>query len=328
MRSVHVFPRLAAGLIAAAALLAGGCDAHDHGGRTGRAPPRPTNVAGIVLPEVRPGEPDRPFAFRARPNGVLYVFFGFASCPDICPATLSDLRQALRMLGDDARRIEVALITVDPARDSAAVLAPYLASFVAGGRAIRPGSQADLGRAQAAFGATSRAARGADGRVEVVHTSLGYVVDERGEVLLQWDFGTRPDVMARDFSRLLARVARAGIAIRDPWSRATPAGVTVGAVYLWLESAGGDSLLGAAVAESVAAAVELHETVRDAGGAMAMRAVPALALPAGRAVAFAPGGRHFMLTGLRRRFAAGDTIALSLRFARAGERTVRVPVRD
>ena len=58
-----------------------------------------------------------------------FVFFGYASCPDICPITMSILGQAERLLGDEATAFKVVLVTVDPARDSPEVLADYVASF-------------------------------------------------------------------------------------------------------------------------------------------------------------------------------------------------------
>lgn len=169
----------------------------------GHRPAIAVGVGDVSLPEVRPGEPDRPFAFRARPGGLLYVFFGFAQCPDVCPETLSNLRRALERLGEDARRVEVAFVTVDLARDSAEVLVPYLESFVRGGHALRARSQAQLGRAEAAFGATSSVVRRPDGGLQVTHTPLAYAVDERGRLLVRWDFGTPPADLAHDLRWLL-----------------------------------------------------------------------------------------------------------------------------
>ena len=57
------------------------------------------------------------------------VFFGFTWCPDVCPTTLSDISLWLEDLGADANRLIVALISVDPERDTPAVLADYVSSF-------------------------------------------------------------------------------------------------------------------------------------------------------------------------------------------------------
>ena len=57
------------------------------------------------------------------------VFFGFTWCPDVCPTTLMDIADWLEGLGQDAERIRVAMITVDPERDSPEILAEYLSNF-------------------------------------------------------------------------------------------------------------------------------------------------------------------------------------------------------
>ena len=172
--------------------------------------PGPTALVGhVTLPEVAPGEAAHPFPLRAPKGKLLYVYFGYTSCPDICPATLSDFRRALSLLGNDSTRVEVALVTVDPSRDTAEVLAPYVRSFVPGAHALRPATQAELALAEAAFGATSSVVRQPDGKIEVSHTSLGYLVDEGGHILVEWDFGAKPEDLAHDMKQLLA--ARGGL---------------------------------------------------------------------------------------------------------------------
>ena len=165
--------------------------------------PHPLNVGEITVRELREGGSDSSFTFRADSGGLLYVFFGYAHCPDICPTTLADLRRTLRMLGPDSARVGVAFVTVDPGRDSAAVLVPFLHAFIPGAHALQPASQEELAGAERAFGATSSVSRRADGTVDVSHTGASYVVDTGGHVLLEWDYGTKPTDMASDLGVLL-----------------------------------------------------------------------------------------------------------------------------
>lgn len=72
------------------------------------------------------GEPVVPADWVGRPA---LVFFGFTWCPDVCPMTLVDISGWLEDLGPDADRLTVALITVDPERDTPEVLAEYLGNF-------------------------------------------------------------------------------------------------------------------------------------------------------------------------------------------------------
>jgi len=167
----------------------------------------PGSVAALALPEVHPGRPDAMFHFRAAPGHVLFVYFGYTSCPDVCPTTLSDLRRALRALGDAAGRVDVAFVTVDPARDVPRVLDPYLASFVRGGHPLRPRSRRELAPVQEAFGASSSVTRAKDGTIEVSHSATSYAVDGRGRIVAAWPFGTTPATMTADLRGLLGQAA-------------------------------------------------------------------------------------------------------------------------
>jgi len=72
------------------------------------------------------GKPRRLEDFRGK---AVVLFFGFTRCPDVCPTTLADAAQALRQLGADADRVQVLMVTVDPERDTQAVLAKYVPAF-------------------------------------------------------------------------------------------------------------------------------------------------------------------------------------------------------
>ncbi|MGH8637828.1 MAG: SCO family protein [Burkholderiales bacterium] len=72
------------------------------------------------------GKPRSLADFRGR---VVVVFFGFTHCPDVCPGTLAKLAEVSRRLGDDADRMQVLFVTVDPERDTAEVLSRYVPAF-------------------------------------------------------------------------------------------------------------------------------------------------------------------------------------------------------
>ena len=100
---------------------------------------------------------------------------------------------------------------------------------------------------------------------------------------------------------------------------------TAMAVYFVVKNTGdqADTLTG--VESPSARHAMAHEEMHD-GGMMMMMPRSALAMPAHATVAFAPGGLHVMLEGLRSRFMPGDTLAVTLVFARAGRLPLRVPV--
>ena len=57
------------------------------------------------------------------------VFFGYTQCPDVCPTTMSTLAETMKLLGADADRVQVVFITIDPERDTPALLAEYVPAF-------------------------------------------------------------------------------------------------------------------------------------------------------------------------------------------------------
>jgi protein SCO1/2 len=71
----------------------------------------------------------RPYTLSAHRGHPIALFFGFTHCTDACPATLASLARAKRELGSAAAGFDVVLVTVDPARDTAPVLARYLRAF-------------------------------------------------------------------------------------------------------------------------------------------------------------------------------------------------------
>ncbi len=123
---------------------------------------------------------------------------------------------------------------------------------------------------------------------------------------------------------LLLAAGNAGVQVQQAWARATAPGQTTGAIYATLLSTQADTLLG--VSSTAADAAMLHREVTH-GGMASMQAIEAgLALPANRPVALSPGGRHIMLMGLKQPLVAGASVPVVLRFAKAGNVAISVPV--
>jgi copper(I)-binding protein len=140
------------------------------------------------------------------------------------------------------------------------------------------------------------------------------------------------------------------IQVSGAWARTSPAVASAGAVYMDIANVGsvGDTLRGAAVDPSVAAMVELHETVEGdgsmstttgmdgdmttttgmGGGMMGMQPVDEIPVPAGESVALEPGGYHVMLLDLVEPLEVGTTITLTLTFELFGDVEVAADVRD
>jgi protein SCO1/2 len=169
----------------------------------------PLQVGGVTLPEESPGTTPTPFAFRAAPGELLVGYFGYTSCPDVCPTTLSQLKAARQKVGPTADAVDLAMVTVDPQRDTAEVLDGYLSHFSERHHVIRTTDPAQLRAAEDAFGATSSVTTTPEGTVEVAHSGTTYVIDEQGTVLVEWPFGISTEDMANDLRVALARVGTA-----------------------------------------------------------------------------------------------------------------------
>ena len=115
------------------------------------------------------------------------VFFGFTWCPDVCPTTLMDIADWLEGLGQDAERIRVAMITVDPERDSPEILAEYLLNFDIRIRGLT-GSADAVAKAAEAFGVTYTRLPRDDGDYTMNHTSGVFVFRPSGELASTIDF--------------------------------------------------------------------------------------------------------------------------------------------
>ena len=110
------------------------------------------------------------------------------------------------------------------------------------------------------------------------------------------------------------------IAVRDVWARATSPGQTNGAVYATIVNSGGADRLTGAASERARSAM-LHSSPTENGVAK-MRMLAEVAIPAEATVALSPGATHIMLDGLSGPLIAGEKVAVTLRFAKSGPRSV------
>jgi protein SCO1/2 len=158
------------------------------------------DVSDLVLPDVTNGVD---LAFQGKPGGVLIVYWGYTACPDICPTTMVEVRKALRDLGDLADSVDVAMITVDPNRDTPEVLTAYVQTFVADAVAVRTEDDAALAAVAEPFGVVYSVTVQDDGWVDVVHTGFLYAVDDEGLIRLTWPFGIESEDITADLRALL-----------------------------------------------------------------------------------------------------------------------------
>jgi protein SCO1 len=198
-----------AALLVACALLAG-CGGSDGGGATADggerfavAEPLPPGLAGRPAPRIRLADArGGTFDTRSLSDEPYLVTFLYANCPDVCPLIGAQLRDTLQRLGDDARRVAVVAVSVDPRGDTPAAVRTWLE------RQREPrqfhylvGAQRELAPVWRAWYAAPQI----PGNPESAHTAIVWLVDARGRLTAKVPAG-RPfdaDGLARDIRSLL-----------------------------------------------------------------------------------------------------------------------------
>jgi protein SCO1/2 len=135
---------------------------------------------------------------------VVVLFFGFTNCPDVCPTALADLARVVERLGADGARVQVLFVTVDPERDTAAVLEKYVTAFHPSFIGLR-GSAEETARTAAEFKLHYQQQSGHGSPLGMVDHGAGvYIFDPAGRLrLYAGAHGRNVERLARDLGRLL-----------------------------------------------------------------------------------------------------------------------------
>jgi protein SCO1/2 len=136
-------------------------------------------------------------------NQVVAVFFGYTHCPDVCPTTMQQLALVKQGLGADAGRLQVVFITVDPERDTQALLSRYVPAFDPSFLGLRgdAGATAQVAKEFKVF-YQKQPLPGGDYAMD--HTAGTYFFDPAGRVRLFAQYGTTPTSILHDVRLLLA----------------------------------------------------------------------------------------------------------------------------
>jgi len=135
---------------------------------------------------------------------VLVVFFGYTQCPDVCPTTMAELAAVKKQLGDDGKRVRGIFVTVDPERDTAALLKAYLASFDPSFVALR-GEPDQIKQVASDFKVFySRVPGKTEGSYTIDHTAASYLFDAQGRVRVFERYGSGDAALLHDLKTLLA----------------------------------------------------------------------------------------------------------------------------
>lgn len=135
--------------------------------------------------------------FKGKP---LLVFFGYTHCPDVCPTTLFELSEVLRALGSDADKTQAVFISIDPERDTPAVLKDYLSSFDPHLRGLT-GSTSQIAAVEKTYRVYAKKVPTTGGDYTMDHTALVYLMDKQGRFVAPFNLKRTPDVAATDLRK-------------------------------------------------------------------------------------------------------------------------------
>ena len=132
------------------------------------------------------------------------IFFGYTQCPDVCPTTLTEMQQVMTLLGPQADKVQVLFITVDPDRDTAAILKQYVPAFDKRFLGLRPADQAALEKVAKDFMIYYKQVPGTSaGSYTIDHTAGSYAFDPEGRLRLYIKHAQGPEILAQDLKELL-----------------------------------------------------------------------------------------------------------------------------
>lgn len=130
------------------------------------------------------------------------MFFGYTFCPDICPTTLYEMTELMTELGPDADKLKVYFVTVDPERDTQAVMAEYLSAFDPRFSGLT-GSREEVDRIIAAYRVYARKVEREDAPYLMDHTATVYLLDSEGALTSTLDYHEEAESALAKLKRLI-----------------------------------------------------------------------------------------------------------------------------
>jgi len=134
---------------------------------------------------------------------VVFVFFGFTQCPDVCPTTMAEIAEVRRRLGPDGDKVQAIFVTVDPERDTPEVLKAYLGNLDKNFIGLR-GTREETDAMAREFKVFYQKVPTSEGHYTIDHTAGGYLFDPQGHVRLFVRYGMGVDQLTADVRQLLA----------------------------------------------------------------------------------------------------------------------------
>ena len=128
------------------------------------------------------------------------IFFGYTHCPDVCPTSLFEISEVLRVMGKDADRVNAIFISVDPERDTQAAMKDYLSSFDPHLQGLS-GDPAETAKVITSYRVYAKKIPTKDGDYTMDHTALIYLMDREGRFVSPFNLKRTPEEAAADLKK-------------------------------------------------------------------------------------------------------------------------------
>lgn len=147
----------------------------------------------------------RPFELSSLRGKAVLIFFGYTSCPDVCPTTLSKLSAVYKDLGSDAHRVKTLYITVDPDRDTPAVLKADLGYFDLDALGLT-GTKPEIDKVVGLYGASYEIIPTPQSveKYTVAHSTTLYALDPAGRTRIEFPYEATVDEIVKGLKEILA----------------------------------------------------------------------------------------------------------------------------
>jgi protein SCO1/2 len=169
----------------------------------------PARLASVLWPQAKPLQPfslvdhtGKAFTQEHLEQGFSLLFFGYTSCPDVCPTTMASLDVVMRELGKDCAHCQVVFVSVDPQRDTAERLHAYTSHFNPQFIALT-GSVESITELAAQMGAMfiQEPSESAESYT-MAHTASVFLIDPQARLIGTFSFPHDPLQMAEDLRQI------------------------------------------------------------------------------------------------------------------------------
>jgi protein SCO1/2 len=132
---------------------------------------------------------------------VVAIFFGFASCPDICPTTMIELKNIKSELGKNSNQLEVLFISLDPERDTPELLSEFIPSFDSSFIGLT-GTEGNIEKITQQFKVYRKKVVQGDSYT-IDHSSGLYLLDKEGKIRVRHPYGSEIKLIVEDIEKLI-----------------------------------------------------------------------------------------------------------------------------